>query len=60
VNLLEDNINTIKKDTEAPVDISKKVGLEVNTAETKCMLMSHHQNAGKNHNIKLINRAFEN
>jgi hypothetical protein len=22
--------------------------------------MSHHQNAGKNHNIKILNRSFEN
>jgi hypothetical protein len=24
------------------------------------VLMSHHQNAGKNHNIKIANRSFEN
>jgi hypothetical protein len=24
------------------------------------MLMSHHQNAGQNHNIKIANRPFEN
>jgi hypothetical protein len=26
----------------------------------KCMLMSHHQNAVQNHNIKLPNSSFEN
>jgi hypothetical protein len=41
---------------EALIDTSKKVGLDVNREKTKYMLMSHHQNAGKNHGIeKVIN-----
>jgi hypothetical protein len=36
------------------------VGLEVNTEETKYMLVSRHQNAGQNSNIKIANRSFEN
>jgi hypothetical protein len=35
VNLLGDNIGTIKKDTETLIDASKKVGLEVNIEKTK-------------------------
>jgi hypothetical protein len=35
VNLLDDNINTIKKITETLIDGSKEVGLEVNTEKTK-------------------------
>jgi hypothetical protein len=27
---------------------------------TKYMLLSHHQNAGQNHDIKIANRCFEN
>jgi hypothetical protein len=59
VNLLCDNIDTIKKNTETLTDASKEVGLEVNTEKTKYMLLSRRQNAGKNHYIK-INRSFEN
>jgi hypothetical protein len=51
VNLPGDNIDTIKKNTETLIDASKKVGLEVNAE--KSMLMSHHQNTGQNHDIKL-------
>jgi hypothetical protein len=42
VNLLEDNIYIIKKNTEALVDASKEVGLEENAEKTKYMLISHH------------------
>jgi hypothetical protein len=58
VNLLGDNIDTIKKNTETLTDTSKEVGLEVNTEKTKYMLF-HHQNAGQNYDIKLDDRGFE-
>jgi hypothetical protein len=35
VNLLEDNIDTINRNTETLIDTSKEVGLEVNVDETK-------------------------
>jgi hypothetical protein len=60
VNLLEDNIDTIKKNKEILIDASKEVGPEVNTEETKYMLLPHHQNAGPNHDIKMANRSFQN
>jgi hypothetical protein len=59
VNLLENNINTIKRNTEAVTDASIEVVLEVNTEKTKYMLMSDHQNARQYHNIKVTNRSFE-
>jgi hypothetical protein len=60
VNLLGDNIDAIKKNMETLVDVSKEVGLEVNTEKTKYMLLSRHQNAGQSYDIKIANRCFEN
>jgi hypothetical protein len=61
VNLLGDNIDTTTKNTKIKIDARKEVGLEVNTETTKYMLLSHHQNAGQNHDIKILvaNRSFE-
>jgi hypothetical protein len=41
-------------------DASKEVGLEVSTEKTKHTLLSRHQNAGQNCDIKTANRSFEN
>jgi hypothetical protein len=60
VNLLGDNIDTKKKNTETLIDASKQVGLEVNIEKTKYILLSCHQNAGQNRDIKEANRCFEN
>jgi hypothetical protein len=46
------------KDYIGDFDTSKEVGLDVNTENTKCMLLSHHQNAGQNHYVKIT--YFEN
>jgi hypothetical protein len=40
VNLLGDNIDTINKNTQTPIDVSKEVGLDVNVEKTKYMLVS--------------------
>jgi hypothetical protein len=60
VNLLGDNIDTIKKNTETSVNASKEDGLEVNTERTKYMLLSRHQNAGQSREINVRHRPFEN
>jgi hypothetical protein len=59
VNLLGDNVDTIKKNTQTLTDASKKVGLEINVEKTKYMLLSCHQNVGQNRDKKTANRSFE-
>jgi hypothetical protein len=57
VDLLGDNIDTIKKNTETLICPSKEVGLEVNARKTKCMLLSRHQNAWQNHDMEIASRS---
>jgi hypothetical protein len=59
VNIVELNIDTVKKNTEASLDASKEVGLEVNPEKTKYMLMSCSQKIGQKRSIKIANRSFE-
>jgi hypothetical protein len=47
VNLLGDNIDTLKKNIKTLINARKNVGLGVNTEKTKYMLLSRHQNSGK-------------
>jgi predicted ABC-class ATPase len=59
VNLLGDNIDTIKKNTEPLIYVSKEVGQEINVEKTKYVLLSHQQNVGQNREMKITNRSFE-
>jgi hypothetical protein len=48
VNVLEDNIDAIKKNTETLIDVNKEVGLEINVEKTKYyILQSRQQNVGR-------------
>jgi hypothetical protein len=52
VNLLGDNIDTIKKHVETLIDASKEVALDINVEKTKYMLLSRNENAGQNRDIR--------
>jgi hypothetical protein len=58
-NILGGSIHSIKKNAEDLVIASKEIGLEVNAARTKYMVMSQNQNAGQNHNKKIDSKCFE-
>jgi hypothetical protein len=59
VNILGESVHAVKKNTEALVAATKEIGLEVNADQTKYMVMSRDQNAGRNHNIKIDNSSFD-
>jgi hypothetical protein len=59
INLLTGIMGTTKKNTNL-IDASNDVDLDVNTEKSKYTLLSRHQNAGQNHDIKIDNRSFEN
>jgi hypothetical protein len=60
VNLLQCNIDNIKKNPETLIDANKKVSLKINIQKTKYMLLSRQQNASQNGDIKIASRSFEN
>jgi hypothetical protein len=42
----------MKKQTETLIDASEELGLEIDVAKTKYMLLYLHHNAGQNRDIK--------
>ena len=59
VNILGGSIHTIRKNTEALLIASQKIGLEVNGEKTKYMVMSRDQKAGQNSNIQIGNKLLK-
>jgi hypothetical protein len=60
MNLLGDNIDTTRKNTETLFDTNKEVDTEINAEKTKSMLTYHHQNGGQNLDMEMLvgNRFF--
>jgi hypothetical protein len=52
-NLIGDDIVTIKKNTLYLIHAIKGMGLEINAEKNKYMLLSRHQNVGRNHGMKV-------
>ncbi|KAJ4432167.1 hypothetical protein ANN_20783 [Periplaneta americana] len=59
VNMLGENPQTIRENTEIFLEASKDTGLEVNPEKTKYMIMSRDQNIVRNGNIKIGDLSFE-
>ena len=50
VNMLGENLQTIRENIEIFIKASKDIGLEVNSENTKYMITSRHQNVEKSQN----------
>ena len=59
VNMLGENLLTIRKNSEIFIKASKDFGLEVNSDKTKYMITSRQQNIVQNQNIVIENLSFE-
>jgi hypothetical protein len=60
INLLGDSVNTIKENSETLLEAGRDIGLETNVEKTKYMIISCHQNSGRNQNIRIANELCEN
>ena len=60
VNMLGENLQTVRENAEIIIKASKDIGLEVNSDMTKYMITSRHQNVIQNQNIVIGKVSFEN
>jgi len=55
INILGGIVHTITENAEALIVASKEIGLGINANNTKYMVMSRDQNAGRSYNMKIDN-----
>ena len=60
VNMLGENLQTVRENVEIFIKASKDIGLEVNSEMTKYMITFRHQNVIQNQNIVIEILSFEN
>ena len=60
VNMLGENLRTVRENAEIFIKATKDIGLEVKSKKTKYMITSRHQNVIQNQNIVIENLSFEN
>ena len=60
VNILAENLQTVRENTEIFMKANKDICLEVNSEKTKYMVTSRHQNLVHNRNIVIGNLSLEN
>jgi hypothetical protein len=53
------SVHTVEENAEALVVATKETGLEVNADQTKYMIMSRDQNAGRGHSVKVDDSSIE-
>jgi len=53
------SVDAVKKNAEALVAATKKIGLEVNAHKTKYITVTRDQNAGRIHSMKIDNSSIE-
>jgi hypothetical protein len=59
VNIVGENVESIKKNREALLHVSWEVGLKASPEKTTYMLMSRNQMIGQKDSIKIANRSSE-
>ena len=59
VNMLGENLQTIRENTEIFIKASKDILLEVNSENTKYVITSRQENIVQNQNIVIENLSFE-